>query len=36
MHTLHLGKVKSFNYSEIKIPNYIVEKYKNLIEEYEF
>ena len=36
MHKLHLGKIKKSNYSEIKIPNYIIEKYKNIMEEYEF
>ena len=36
MHKLHLGKIKNYNYPEIKIPNYIIEKYKNIIKEYEF
>jgi len=36
MHKLHLGKVKNYGYPEIKIPKYIIEKYKNIIKEYEF
>ena len=31
MHTLHTGKLKNFNYPNIKLPKYIVEKYKNII-----
>jgi len=34
MHKLHLGKVKNFSYSEIELPKYIVEKYKNSLYEY--
>ena len=34
MHRIHLGKVKNFNYPEIKLPKYVVEKYRGLIEGY--
>jgi len=34
MHTIHLGKIRNFNYPNIKLPKYIEEKYKNLIKEY--
>ena len=34
MHKLHLGKVKNFGYPEIKLPKYIVEKYKGVLYEY--
>ena len=34
MHKLHLGKVKNFDYRKIKLPEYIVEKYKGVLYEY--
>ena len=34
MHKIYLGKVKNFNYPEIKLPKYILEKYKGALYEY--
>ena len=34
MHKIHLGKVRNFNYSNIKLPKYVIEKYKGLIPGY--
>tara|TARA_Y100000592_G_scaffold20108_1_gene30872 strand:- start:502 stop:1305 length:804 start_codon:yes stop_codon:yes gene_type:complete len=34
MHKIYLGKVKNFNHPEIKLPKYIVEKYKGVLYEY--
>ena len=34
MHTLHTGKLKNFGYPDIKLPEYILEKYKGVLYDY--
>ena len=34
MHTLHTGKLKNFGYPNIKLPKYILEKYKGVLYDY--
>jgi len=34
MHTLHIGKLKNFNYPNIELPKHILEKYKGVLYDY--